>query len=197
MTVFEKIDFFVQGKKYKEALEFLSQLLVEDNKFDIYREIGKVYYQMGDYDKSLEYFLKIINSIEYIGKNEIYFEIAKIYEIKNQKQTAIEYLEKILVTSNNNDNLLIYALDHITKIYKSLQEYGKAIKILLKFQNKLPLSTNIDEILNDVYQEMYQRFPGNYDFGMDYNCLIQLYKEVLNANPVNKQVLCFLSQIYN
>ncbi|MDD5021114.1 MAG: radical SAM protein [Endomicrobiaceae bacterium] len=197
MTIFEKIDFFMQGKKYNEALEFLLQLLSEDNKFDIYREIGKVYYRMGDYDKSLEYFLKIINSKEYIGKNEIYFEIAKIYGIKNQKQIAVEYLEKILETSNNNDNLLIYALDYITKIYKSLQEYDKALEILLKFQNKLTSSTNIDEFLNDVYQEMYQRFPGDYNFSGDYNCLVPIYSDMLRKNPFNKQVLCFLAQVYN
>lgn len=197
MTVFEKIDFFVKRKQYKEALDFLTQILAEDNKFDIYREIGKVYSYMCDYNKSLEYFFKIINSNEYGNKNEIYFEIAKIYEITNKKQEAVECLKKILLTSKEETPLFFHALDYITKIYKSLQEYEKALELLLSFKDSLTLSADIDEFLIDIYQELYQRFPGNYNFSGDYNCLVSIYNDILKKNPLNKQVLCFLSQVYN
>lgn len=197
MTVFEKIDFFVKRKQYKEALDFLTQILAEDNKFDIYREIGKVYFYMGDYNKSLEYFFKIINSNEYGNKNEIYFEIAKIYDITNKKQEAVECLKKILLISKEETPLFFHALDYITKIYKSLQEYEKALELLLSFKDSLTLSCDIDEFLIDIYQELYQRFPGNYNFSGDYNCLVSIYKDILKKNPLNKQVLCFLAQVYN
>lgn len=197
MTVFEKIDFFVNKKQYKEALDFLTQILAEDNKFDIYREIGKVYFYMSDYDKSLEYFLKIINSDEYKNKNEIYFEIAKIYEVTNRKYEAVECLEKILLTAKEETALLFHALDYITKIYKSLQEYEKALDLLISFKKRFSVSSDIDELLIDIYQELYQRFPGDYNFSGDYNCLVPIYSDILKKNPFNKQVLCFLAQVYN
>ena len=197
MTVFEKIDFFVSRKQYKEALDFLTQILAEDNKFDIYREIGKVYACMHDYDKSLEYFLKIINSDEYKNKNEIYFEIAKIYEVTNRKYEAVECLEKILLTAKEETALLFHALDYITKIYKSLQEYEKALDLLISFKKRLKSSYDIDELMADIYQELYQRFPGDYNFSGDYNCLVPIYSDILKKNPFNKQILCFLAQVYN
>ncbi|MDD3064903.1 MAG: radical SAM protein [Endomicrobiaceae bacterium] len=196
MKVFEQINFFIQTKKYKEALDFLFQLLSEENKFDIHREIGKVYYSMGDYEKSLEYFLKIVNSEEVYNKNEIYFEIAKIYEITNQKQTAALYLEKILKSSKCEEVLLMAVLEYLVKIYKFLLEYDKAINLLNKFKKQSGLN-NIDELLKDIYTELYQRFPGNYDFGGDYSRLIAIYKNALNSHPDNKQVLAFLAQVYN
>lgn len=196
MEIFDKINFLKNEKKYKDALDFLLRLLTEDNKFEIYREIGKVYYSMGDYEKALEYFLKIINSEEKFDKNEIYFEVAKIYEITGQKQTAAGYLEKILSTLNPEDKLLMHVLEYLIKIYRTLQEYDKAINLLNKFKKQLS-SNNFDELLKDIYTELYQRFPGNYDFGGDYGRLIAIYKNVLNGNPDNKQVLAFLAQVYN
>ncbi len=196
MEIFDKINFLKNEKKYKDALDFLLRLLTEDNKFEIYREIGKVYYSMGDYEKALEYFLKIINSEEKFDKNEIYFEVAKIYEITGQKQTAAGYLEKILSTLNPEDKLLMHVLEYLVKIYRTLQEYDKAINLLNKFKKQLS-SNNFDEFLKDIYTELYQRFPGNYDFGGDYGRLIAIYKNALNGNPDNKQVLAFLAQVYN
>lgn len=196
MEIFDKINFLKNEKKYKDALDFLLRLLTEDNKFEIYREIGKVYYSMGDYEKALEYFFKIINSEKTIDKNEIYFEVAKIYEITGQKQTAAGYLEKILNTLNSEDKLLMYVLEYLAKIYRTLQEYDKAINLLNKFKKQLS-SNNIDELLKDTYTELYQRFPGDYDFGGDYGRLIAIYKNALNVNPDNKQVLAFLAQVYN
>lgn len=196
MEIFDKINFLKNEKKYKDALDFLLRLLTEDNKFEIYREIGKVYYSMGDYEKALEYFLKIINSEEKFDKNEIYFEVAKIYEITGQKQTAAGYLEKILSTLNPEDKLLMHVLEYLVKIYRTLQEYDKAINLLNKFKKQLS-SNNFDELLKDIYTELYQRFPGNYDFGGDYGRLIAIYKNALNGNPDNKQVLAFLAQVYN
>jgi MoaA/NifB/PqqE/SkfB family radical SAM enzyme len=196
MEIFDKINFLKNEKKYKDALDFLLRLLTEDNKFEIYREIGKVYYSMGDYEKSLEYFLKIVNSEEVYNKNEIYFEIAKIYEITNQKQTAALYLEKILKSSKCEEVLLMAVLEYLVKIYKFLLEYDKAINLLNKFKKQSGLN-NIDELLKDIYTELYQRFPGNYDFGGDYSRLIAIYKNALNSHPDNKQVLAFLAQVYN
>lgn len=196
MEIFDKINFLKNEKKYKDALDFLLRLLTEDNKFEIYREIGKVYYSMGDYEKALEYFFKIINSEEKFDKNEIYFEIAKIYEITGQKQTAAGYLEKILSTLNPEDKLLMHVLEYMVKIYRTLQEYDKAINLLNKLKKQLS-SNNLDELLKDIYTELYQRFPGNYDFGGDYGRLIAIYKNALNGNPDNKQVLAFLAQVYN
>jgi MoaA/NifB/PqqE/SkfB family radical SAM enzyme len=196
MEIFDKINFLKNEKKYKDALDFLLRLLTEDNKFEIYREIGKVYYSMGDYEKSLEYFLKIVNSEEVYNKNEIYFEIAKIYEITNQKQTAALYLEKILKSSKCEEVLLMAVLEYLVKTYKFLLEYDKAINLLNKFKKQSGLN-NIDELLKDIYTELYQRFPGNYDFGGDYSRLIAIYKNALNSHPDNKQVLAFLAQVYN
>lgn len=196
MTVFEKINFFISEKKYKEALDFLFKILTDDNQFEIYREIGKIYFLMKDYEQSLTYFLKIINSKEYSDKNEIYFEIAKIYDAKAQKKIALVYLSKILKTINYKDNLFLYVFEYLVKIYKSLQNYDAAIELLVRFKDKID-SQIMEQFSNDVYQELYQRFPGNYDFEGDYNNLIAIYKDVLNDTPYNKQALSFLAQVYN
>ncbi|MBR3627610.1 MAG: radical SAM protein [Elusimicrobia bacterium] len=185
---------------YENSLKFY--LLAADhkennNKEFIFLEIGKIYRLIEKNDKALEYLFIVKNSnINNEIKVAVNLEIANAYINKNNFKEALKYLE--YVVKNSVGEQLIICSIILAKVYRSNHQYEKALDILDTIYDKdSKYKEETNKIRNIIENEMYDRFPGNYNFNGNYQDLIANYKKILKDDPSNGQVLCFLSQAYN
>ena len=186
--------------EYENSLKFYLLLLSnkEDNdKSFIFLEIGKIYRIIKNDDKALEY-LFIANDLNISNETKVAvnLEIANVYIDKKNFKEALKYLEYVINNSVGED-FIRYSI--ITaKVYRNNHQYEKALDILDKINSKFNIQhEEINKTRNLIESEMYSRFPGNYNFNGNYQDLISNYKKILETDPSNGQVLCFLSQAYN
>ncbi|XOU94004.1 MAG: tetratricopeptide repeat protein [Candidatus Kerfeldbacteria bacterium] len=102
------LDYAIQDfEKTRQLKE--NYLLVDYN-------IGLVYQTKGEYDKSLELFIKELN--RYPDAIDLLWQVAFIFELKGDIDKSIEYLERIIVLDVNNQTVL----QKIEELNKSLSE---------------------------------------------------------------------------
>lgn len=185
---------------YENSLKFY--LLAADSKENrdktfILLEIGKIYRLIENNDKALEYLFKVKNlNINDEIKVAVSLEIANVYINKKIFKEALKYLEYV-VKNSAGEKFVVYSVI-LAKVYRSNHQYEKALDILDTIDDKAnKYQEEIIKIRNVIENEMYDRFPGNYNFNGNYQDLISNYKKILKNDPSNGQVLCFLSQAYN
>lgn len=185
---------------YENSLKFY--LLAADSKENrdktfILLEIGKIYRLIENNDKALEYLFKVKNlNINDEIKVAVSLEIANVYINKKIFKEALKYLEYV-VKNSVGEKFVVYSVI-LAKVYRSNHQYEKALDILDTIDDKTnKYQEEIIKIRNVIENEMYDRFPGNYNFNGNYQDLISNYKKILKNDPSNGQVLCFLSQAYN
>jgi len=86
---------YIQQKKYREALELLTELLKrKPDDYTIKIALGKVYLVMKNYDKALKLFNEIIS--QKVIDSELYREIGNLYLYTGKHTQAIDYYRKAL-----------------------------------------------------------------------------------------------------
>lgn len=91
--------------KLKEALSTLVKIEKNTNDLDLRKEalflIGKIYVDMEDYKKAIEYFLQCVD----ISPNSdiSYYYLGYCYSQMHDIKTSINYLTKALIINNNNE----------------------------------------------------------------------------------------------
>ena len=88
--------------QYEEALKmYIDALSYNPGHHDLRKAIGKVHRILGDYDKSVEKFNKLLLPSPRSG--ELNFEIAKSYYAGGYMKKALEHLETTLEVWKNAD----------------------------------------------------------------------------------------------
>ena len=91
--------------KIKEALSYLNKIEKNTNDLDIRKDslflIGKIYCEMEEYKKAIEYFLLCVD-ISPNSDNSYYF-LGYCYSQLHETKTAMNYLAKALLINKNND----------------------------------------------------------------------------------------------
>ncbi len=123
----------------KKAIE--SFLKAIDNGFDfsvVYRELGKTYYEEGNYAKAVEYLLKAIEKNAYYGSGDVeenpYLLLGRIYEEAKMEDKAYNIYNKYLSIGSKNYDLLINLADKYfekNNFEKALDYYKLAIYLKL------------------------------------------------------------------
>lgn len=175
---------------------FLSLKEEKINKSDIYIEISKVYVSRSCYDKALEYLFVALDEQDCLNKASIFFEIGKIYFFKNDFIKAIEYFNYSLDIINIKSDIYIHLCFLLSKAYKKIKEYKKSSNIIYILNKSYAFTEEEKKIYKQELNE-YDRYPGQYEFNGDYNELVKIYLAILEGNPNDRQILCFLAQTYN
>ncbi len=155
---------------YDEALKHLFQSLkIYDEAHDtislykVYNNIGAIYNRIHDYDKSLEYYFKAVDS--YNKKDSrgnhpytIYNNIGNIYSIRNEIDTALEYYQKSLDLAKTFEDFRVMGAvyNNLGKLYTEMGNYDEAYAHL---QSSLKCNQKIDD-KNGLAKSYY--FLANY-----------------------------------
>ena len=166
------------------------------NKSDIYIEISKIYISMANYNYALKYLSMALKEQNCSSKENIFFEIGKIYFFQNNFKKAIEYFNYSLDIINIKSDIYIHLCFLLSKAYKKIKDYKRASSIIYILK-KNHIFTEEEQLIYEQDLNEYDRYPGQYEFNGDYDELVDIYLAVLEGNPNDKQVLCFLAQTYN
>jgi len=190
---------------YREALNTLNYCLdivnkndILDLKFEVLRKIGNVFYFLGDYSKSLEFYYKSLHEAEVIGNNKgiaaAYNNIAANLSRFNKKYKAIEVYEKVrsLAQKNNDYSLYATASNNIGYVYsqknqhkKSLEYYKVALKYSKNNKEKSQYYSNVatEYLALKDYEKAYNNYYKSFEYTKklgSYNSLGLRYSDFVN-----------------
>lgn len=138
-----KMPINMASKKYKEAIQTGEKLLsYGDNSTFVLNNLGKSHFLILDYQKALDYFLKIdSNSTE---SEVLYYNISISYRGIKDYKNAVVYLEKTLKAAISKKTASYYGLlgDSFEQLNRN-EEANTAYKRGLLFENNGSLYYNI------------------------------------------------------
>lgn len=133
-----------------------------------YIGLGNVFYNTGDYKKSLGYYFNSLKIIEQIKDEHaiglIHGNIANVYYNLSEYDNALKYSKRSLIISSKLNNLfgMVSSYNNIGNIYikfdnkdKALENYLSALKINEKLKNKI-LFADIYNNLGLIYKDFNQ-----------------------------------------
>lgn len=129
-----KADKFRKGKKYTDALEMVKKAM-KYSKYDKDIEFmyGKIYEDMGNYDKALEYF-RMLNAKN--PTTEVKKELVKLYIEKGDFETAKE------ISNNTTNEIKAMYYTALAEYYYKKHNFTKANKYISIALSFYPLNTN-------------------------------------------------------
>ena len=196
---FSKILNYLENKEYGKAISVLLEMQKEnkDASSDIYLEIAKIYEQLNDNINALKYLNLAYDFSNNENINNIKFELAKVYCFNKNYDKSIEILKDLLSQIKDLNELYFNSSILLSKNYENIYDFNGSLNVIKDLIIKFPNNEMLEKELLELNKKIYQRFPGNYNFNGDYYKLIQEYSNILEIQPSNNQVLCFLSQVYN
>ncbi len=179
-SIYKKINLDTSLIYAEQSLELALQLNYKIGQAKAYKNIGVVYYNHSDYDKTIEYWQKALKTNTEIGnKKGIAANIGIVYYDQSNYPKALEYYQKALKikeeigdkkgTASNLGNIgLIYSYQ--SNYSKALEYYQKALKINEEIGNKTYMAANLGNI-GFVYSNQ-----SNYPKALEY------YQKALKIN---------------
>ena len=155
-------------KKYKEALEKLSQSLqiyqakgrVEDAGY-CYDLMSHINFEKGEYEKALE-FMNLACEGNLENKSQYHIghcahNLGKIYAKLGEFETSIKYFNQALLVRKNSNQKeeLVQTLSELAELKMLNGKCYQAKKILEECLKK-PITRKVSPIRRDIYQKMYQ-----------------------------------------
>ncbi len=137
---------FAQSIYYLKKAE--ARMISKGGKVDlpILINIGITYYNIGEYDKSLEYLFKALkNAKDKSLKSEINQILGTSYHFKRDFSNALSHYDKAESIAKSDNNLILLSDIYLSKakLYNDLQEYDDA---LLFYQKYFTLKDSIDKL---------------------------------------------------
>ncbi len=167
---------FVQASDSMERALTIWKVLENKNRIaESYNNIGTIFYNMGDYEDALNYYLIATGYKEELedktGLGRCYFNIGVLYAKREFYKKALDYHSKALTIRQELDDQkgVTASLVSIASIYKQLEHYQlsveyflEALKYLEPLEDEHALSQAYYE-LGEVYNKM-----DRYHLGLDY-----------------------------
>jgi signal transduction histidine kinase len=131
----------------KQALELTIKLKSKKDTADSTDNIGRIYYYLDDYDKSIEYFINSLKIREKIGNKkgicQSYNNIGVVYLNIPNYDKALEYFQNSLKISEEISDTEIRAKNFINIgiVYMQLKNYNKSLEY---YQNALTIYKESD-----------------------------------------------------
>jgi tetratricopeptide (TPR) repeat protein len=149
-----------KGMDYgKSSIELAEKLGYSEGVADASEIIGSIYYQLGDFEHAIQYYLK---SLKVFRKEEnkngiatVYNQIGKCYRDMSNFEKALEYHNKALKINEEIDNKsgIANSYNNIGICYYSSEEYKKVLeyfKKALEINRKLDNKRGISSTLNNI-----------------------------------------------
>jgi tetratricopeptide (TPR) repeat protein len=160
-----------KGGAVKEAINQYEDLLKrvgDEAQLPIYRRLGYLYTQMGDFTKAISSYRKAIDLDE--NDANLFYNLSYLHEKIGQKETADAYLEKaVSLTSTDVESRLKLARRHADKnelkkaqeyVSQVLKERPRSLEALLLMAQILEQQQK-KEGLKDIYQRILSLQPKN------------------------------------
>lgn len=191
----------VDSEKYSDGLDYYNQGLslaigsnYIDDYSDFYNNIGSVYSDIQDYDKSIIYFKKALEYIQGNSTNDsiMMINLAESYINKEEYQTAMDYLKRgeIILTDNQAGFLSAYLNSSYGKYYKKIKKYDQAIESIKK-SNEIYTRTNTQYrsisnfiLLSEIY-ELTKNKEKAIHFLLEGFKLAKTYNDFSNAAKIS------------
>ena len=180
---------------YKKALKLASN---ENDKAEIYSNIGNVYEDLSKYKDALNYYKKTFSIYKKIndkkGISSALNQIGNIYYRWGNFEDAIKYYDKGLNIREklNDKNGIASSLNNLGNIYYSWAKYNKALEYYLQAYNlKLNLK-NLDELPTYIINigSAYLSLKDYENARKYYNLALQKAKEQNNTQLIST---CFIN----
>jgi len=137
----------IKEKNYQEAKNILEKtVLLYPNSFEANHNLAILNFQLGNIDKSIEYFNKSKNLKPKFS--QVYFNLALAYDKKNMVDHAIKNFKKAIKIEPNNS----LALHQIGLMYKKKNNFKSSEEYFKKSLN-----------LNPVFEENYNQLFSIYE----------------------------------
>jgi tetratricopeptide (TPR) repeat protein len=213
------LELFIEGKtlelqdNYLLAIEKYKQALKIEKAPGIYYTLSKLYYNVSQYNKSLETGLE---ALKLDPENVTYKEnVSDIYIILNDYKSALKYLQE--VAQKKPDDISI--LYNVGRLYEAEKQPSEA----LKYYNRITDDYQYDET---VLLRMIEIYNGYKDYANaaatmeklltlnptdinikysiaasylkipDYDNALRIYDDILEQNPKNREVQTEVIKIY-
>lgn len=174
-----------------------------------YGNIGLVYRNLGDYNKSLEYYFKALEiRKDVLGEKHpttagSYGNIGVVYHNLGEYDKALEFYNKALeidkdvLGENHHDTAISYnnigvVYDELGDYDKALEYHNKALEIKKEVLGEKHASTAMSyNNIGNVYDDL-----GEYDKALEYhNKALEIFEEVLGeSHPYTQQIIQNISE---
>lgn len=189
---------YAQISDYKMGIQYSNEALaiantakvskaILDEKSSAYINIGIIYYYKGDYNKSLEFYLRALPILKEIedkkGLGSVYNNIGMVYDDKGEYTKALEFLLKSLKIREElmDKQGIANSYGNIGGIHYSLGDYTKALEFHLKavdikkaIGNKKGLASSYNNI-GIIYDD-----KGEYSLALEYQLKSLKIKEEID-----------------
>ncbi|MGM0635783.1 MAG: tetratricopeptide repeat protein [Bacteroidota bacterium] len=200
-------------KNYEKAIEALEKCLeIKDDEPVLYVELGKNFFELKNYEKAEENFLKAIDKLQ--GKRKFYTQqsLLEVYEAQQNYEKGISLAQEL---SRQKPSYL----ETVANLLMVTKDYKKAIQALDELEEKNGFSERTDDLRDVIYKETaeYKQAINYYQNRVDnktateqtYLRLISFYnqnnqkkkvvetaKELEAINPQNANIQIIFSLIY-
>ncbi len=213
------VELFIEAKtlelkdNYLAAISKYNEALKLDKAAGIYFALAKLYSNVTQHQKSLEYGLEAIK----INPDNIDYKehVADTYIILGNYNNALKYLKEI--SENRPDDISI--LYNIGRMYESLKMPSEAVKyyenitenymydetVLLRmadiyesFKDYANTAATVEKllVLNPTDLNLKYSAAASYVKVPDYDNAIRIYEEILSSNPNNRDVQTEVIKLY-
>jgi tetratricopeptide (TPR) repeat protein len=154
------LNYLIQAEKLNKNDLKLDNTTNEDGKLyilELYEIIGSIYFQLGEYNSSIEYFLKA----KKLNVDIVYDLILaqSYYEIENYKN-SYKYFEQIYNETKNkkntpiNENMIKVVLLRMCKLHYLMEDYIGAISYYETYAKEYGNSAEIRYVLGKIYETL-------------------------------------------
>ena len=174
----EKI--YLRMEYLEKAAQYASSADIPITEAGAYNSLGILYYELGDYEKTLEFFYKVMNIHQSTGDKELqskaYNNIGLILTDLGRTKEALDYYERSLVLKRELDNQLGVAntLSNMALIYDQEGKYQQA-------HNYYKIALKIDRENNrtfDVFKDL-SNMGDNYTLQKKYDSADYYYEQAV------------------
>jgi tetratricopeptide (TPR) repeat protein len=125
-------EFYFSRDYYEEALEIFSEIMEDNEDYELLQKTGYCYQQLEQYGKAIEYYKKA----EYFEKNKSWVlkKIAFCYRKLKQYQEALEYFKQLEALEPEN----LYIQTMLGRTNLDLNDYETALKYYFKVEYLQP-----------------------------------------------------------
>ena len=180
-------------KDYQSAEKIYLQIISQDaNNYNGLRHLGILYYDIGKYEKSIQYLDKAINLQPNIS--DAYNNLGLVYFINDD----IDIAKKLFEKSFQLDNSYLPAVNNLTRIYFKTNEREKCMQLASRALNIAPdtyivklnyaLALSINEKIEDGIKILEELKTKNKTDDL-YNQLALMYEVSGDINQSNKYLL--------
>lgn len=171
----------IKQKKNNDTIQEYQQLLsFKPDDYQIWKDLGGVYYYQGEYEKSLEASQKAIDlKPDYY---QAWHNLGLVYYAKKEYQKAIHFYQRSL-EFNPNFGL---SWHHLGNSYYRQQQYKQAIQA---YQKALKCESDDPHLI-------WMRLGQTYYAQEHYNRAIQAYQTSLEIKPDNSRSLFHIGNVY-